>query len=506
MVRRVKCLQLKADDENSDRIRFLISSTCGDRQGAENLEEALLALDLDFSRATAAREVKNKGRIYYLRDIPRYLEPGFLSEALKLDVSIAVQIEEIDDLSWLERRAKILGALKGFEGDLSSAQYMIDNKDSEGIFKLSSQLTGKNCRTWASRYHIKLSRFPAPPLLIPGSTVKLFFPFSSYEINEKGGIELGENASTGSRVIYNFFSRRNLNVSIIGPSGSGKSAFLKLTVGRMLGSAGGGLHPYAVIIDPEGEYVQLSQRLQAEIIDLSQNGIDPISALPPAQAAEVLSRALSLSPRDKRAVEAGVQRAKDVNSLPGLIQDQEISALLRSFLDGPYGWVFQGTLRVPERAVIELPRGKEKELLAPLVLAKIWDYFRGLKAQAPKILVVDEGWLFINFGDTALDEMARLGRKINLLFLFASQKPSDFYSSPAGRSFLENSSTKLLMKQDEDALRELTQSLKLGKREVEFLTRIQPPKSVGYSGALLIDEWRRIPLKIKASEKEKELI
>lgn len=96
------------------------------------------------------------------------------------------------------------------------------------------------------------------------------FPFYNAEMIHIGGAYLGLNLSTGSPVFIDLFDRtavNNSSATIFGEAGSGKSV---LTSALLLRSALRGVR--STIIDPEGEYVFLTERMNGANIRIAPNG------------------------------------------------------------------------------------------------------------------------------------------------------------------------------------------------------------------------------------------
>lgn len=102
------------------------------------------------------------------------------------------------------------------------------------------------------------------------------FPFYNSEISHKDGVFLGINKATSTPLLLDFYDRsilNNSNVTVFGQAGAGKSFFLSLLTLR---SALRGIR--TVIIDPEGEYKPLTEKMGGAYIKLAPNvrmGINP---------------------------------------------------------------------------------------------------------------------------------------------------------------------------------------------------------------------------------------
>ena len=98
-----------------------------------------------------------------------------------------------------------------------------------------------------------------------------FSPFISGSARYTGGVPFGINQITGQKEFINSFGDEdyrpdNYNMGIFGISGSGKSLAMKLKIAREM--AGGNI--YAGIIDPEGEFVKLTNRLGGVNLEINE--------------------------------------------------------------------------------------------------------------------------------------------------------------------------------------------------------------------------------------------
>lgn len=89
-----------------------------------------------------------------------------------------------------------------------------------------------------------------------------FSPFISGSAKYTGGVPFGINKITGQKEFINSFGNEdyrpdNYNMGIFGISGSGKSLAMKIKIAREMAGA----NIYAGIIDPEGEFSKLTNRL-----------------------------------------------------------------------------------------------------------------------------------------------------------------------------------------------------------------------------------------------------
>ena len=94
-----------------------------------------------------------------------------------------------------------------------------------------------------------------------------FYPFSVMDLNQHDGLVYGINPESQNMIRYNRKSGKNYNALILGESGSGKSFIVKEEIlQKALGT-----NEKIIIIDPQGEYIDLARSLGGTVIEVAQN-------------------------------------------------------------------------------------------------------------------------------------------------------------------------------------------------------------------------------------------
>src|SRR3989344_2056961 len=110
---------------------------------------------------------------------------------------------------------------------------------------------------------------------IPSNALSACFPFTSSFLNlDNEGIMFGVNESNNIPIVLNQYNFTNYNGLVLGSSGSGKSFFVKLYIIRNLLK---GMQTY--IIDPQGEYTDLAQKYDGQVINISRDSDTIINPL-----------------------------------------------------------------------------------------------------------------------------------------------------------------------------------------------------------------------------------
>jgi len=339
-------------------------------------------------------------------------------------------------------------------------------------------------------------------LIVDSKTLGLLYPFASDSINDPGGIFLGINPENRMPIFFNVYTRRNYNMVIIGESGSGKSITAKVYVKRMFEK----FRPEIYIIDPEGEYssdtfrnaidarvikIDENARLGADLIRLKSKGV-----LSPLVVFDIIKELYEIPKDVEHELRRCIYVSRDLSSFK-----KELSPKLREYLSGmdvpPDVNFYTGNpLRFRERTIFDLSEIKDhrtKMLSLALIIALLTEKMI-ISKPSPKILVVDEGWIFSEYPSMAafLTNVARRGRKRLLNLVFITQRPSDLYSTNLGRTIIEQSETSIIMRLEESSLEILSKIYSLKEAEKEFILEAEPGIGVLRVGNV------KVPIKVVA--------
>src|SRR3989344_1234971 len=364
------------------------------------------------------------------------------------------------------------------------------------------------------------------------------FPFASSELTANEGIMYGINEHNDSLIIFDRFSLENANSVVFAKSGAGKSYLVKLEALRslMFGTE-------IIVIDPEQEYLLLTQAVGGEYINFSASSpvkINPFD-LPEGQTGEnqLGSKILSLTGFLKlvlgelNAQEAAIlDRAlkqtyqlkgisddpKTQNKQPPLMEDLykvligmeegpavELAARLERFIKGSLTGIFSAQSNIDLSnsftvfSVRDLP-DQLRPLSIHMILDYVWTKIRGRLKK--RLLIVDEAWYLMRNQDSAdfLVDIAKRARKYYLGLTTVTQDIEDFLGSERGKEIISNSSIQVLLKQAPASIDLLAKVFDLSEGEQRLLMSEGIGEGIFFAGST------HVAMKVVASPSEHQLI
>lgn len=347
------------------------------------------------------------------------------------------------------------------------------------------------------------------------------FPFSSAMLTQDKGVMYGINQQNGSLIIFDRFSLENANEVVFGKSGAGKSYLIKLEAMRqfMFGTE-------VIIIDPEGEYGELTKVLGGEELMFTPSSaikINPfdLSGLYEEGENELGLKILSLHGLFKIVMgnldasqEAMLDRAlietyrtkgitadpSTQKSQPPIAEDlynvllktgddisKELALRLEKFIKGSMSGIFnqQSNFDIKNPFTIFNVKALEEEL-RPIAMHIILDFIwtRVRKSLKKRVLILDEAWYMMRYEDSAsfVYSIAKRARKYYLGLTTATQDVQDFLSTDYGKAVLSNSSIQILLKQSPAEIDLVTKLFYLTEGEKQLLLSSSVGEGLFFAG------------------------
>ncbi len=327
------------------------------------------------------------------------------------------------------------------------------------------------------------------------SALVTLFPWSEAEIQQTGGLVVGQNRASGAPVLVDPFDQlryANANIGVFGYSGAGKTYLLSTL---LMGSLGRGTQVY--VIDPEHEYGNLARHLGGVDVQLalgSGHSLNVLELRPSdahdeswigAATADTVDLCATicggLDESERAVVEAAVRGAYKAAAQP-LLGDvaallpnaSRVAAILGRWVRGSLGQMFSAPTNIDLDAPIVVfgMRELRDELVAPvhfLLAEALWTRIK--RSDRRRMLVVDE--LGLLFEDPTIRRfvvnLARRIRKYDGSLVFATQNPGDLLSSEQGAVVATNPALLFLGAQRPGEAAKLEGAFHLSPKQRAFL-------------------------------------
>jgi hypothetical protein len=367
-----------------------------------------------------------------------------------------------------------------------------------------------------------------------------FFPFSSPFLDiENEGVLLGLNKNK-IPYIKDIFKLANANGIILATSGSGKSYFTKLLLSRQFMNGCD-----VIIIDPQGEYLAITEHYKGECITISKDSktiINPLDLM----GHEYLEKRLSLMDLfhimfggdlnelqksildkaiDMTYENRGITRDDWDNHEPPVMSElfetlntlekhavQQEKVTYRALMNrmrmytekGVFGFLDRQTQINFNNQFVCFNIGNMPKQVKPVIMYLVLDYvFMRMKDnQRRKLLVIDEAWSMLQTAEESsyIFEIVKTCRKYNLGLLMITQDVADLVASKAGHAVLANTSYTFLLRQKPAVIGNIVKTFNLSQAERDFLV------SATLGSGILILENEHQELEVIASPEEHKLI
>lgn len=377
------------------------------------------------------------------------------------------------------------------------------------------------------------------PIYADSYTITAFFPFISDEIRDENGIFLGINPLTGGPITYNPLIHKNKNIVILGDTGSGKSMTTKVMIRRMLMKWP---ELRLFVLDPEGEYAFAKEALGKDITSIDINpemklGLDPLRMAAKGMISELTAIELlkelfeitskyavnlkediysfmKMKKKEGKIDEITVPNFVDyVLSKEEYMKDSDAKANyiphIKSMNLPPASNIFAGDMpEIGDRVIFNLhdvQDNETKKIIGSLISAYL-NYQalvnKDLGPEIPKLVVVDEAWIFSQYRSVMylFADISRRGRKRTVVFMFVTQRPNDVLANEYGRTVVELAETTILLGMQQKSINAIVENdlYNLSENDIEFL------KSAKRGAGILRIGDIKTPVQIKVTSKEFE--
>jgi len=442
----------------------------------------------------------------------RHIDKSLAVAKIDRILSRKIQSERVEDADYVSKLRSLAERLGAGE-DLIAFHllYVVKSKDpttlKEKINELKDRLRGCGVELddpsvyQDELYYCKtnfLKFFGLETHYTDTESIKAFFPFVGQGHYDDGGVFIGFTL-TGHVVYLDIFKRYNYNFVVLGASGSGKSVFVKTFLRRLV-------HQSRIAvsgIDPENEYVHLSQEFLAVGINVSKGaGLDPIKMLVKGylelgQVVDLLTETYGIEAKHKGELSYLLKKYCESEREPSIFDFVDclppyLKKPLQMVYTQEHSSIYEGELpEIGDGGVIFGIGNIKTKVLKVLTSALLSAYYFNRLYQSSRghVFFVDEGWLFKDYPHVLrlFEDLARRGRKRRIGFVFATQRVEELVKEEEGRSIIEQAATALILKHSREGIESVKDIYKLTDKEARFLVNA----NVG-QGILKVEDRRYI--------------
>lgn len=351
------------------------------------------------------------------------------------------------------------------------------------------------------------------------SSLSATFPFLFPVGYTKKGVFLGHERNTHNPLFIDFGSMSNKHFFVLGISGSGKSYASKFLIMQHLLAS----RCKVFILDPNGEYAGLTEKMDGKVIELSKNSktiinlfdlagedfgskmltlisvFDIITGGLSESQKGVLNEALIRVYKDcgirsedpatwtrvppkfsnlKKILETMREELGEQNQFN---EERSLEVLINRVKmyskNGFFGFLDKQTKIDLSKGFIDFDLSKLPSQVRQLVMFSVLELISRQirKDKEPKVVLIDEGWSLLRSkeAENYILEFIKTSRKYNASIGFITQEIEDLLRSEGGKSILNTTSTKILLRQNSSNLDLISKTLALNEKEQNYLLRAE---------------------------------
>ena len=345
------------------------------------------------------------------------------------------------------------------------------------------------------------------------------FPFLYPVDSRMEGVFFAHERKTLNPIFIDFDSMSNKHFFVLGISGSGKSYAAKFLLMQHVLAREAKIY----ILDPNAEYSNLVRQLGGTEIMLSKDSDKIINLFDLAgedfgskmltliSVFDIITGGLTESQKGalnealvrvykKRGIIASnpaswARQAPTFSDLKAVLEDmrrltarrirsqdeKSVEVLLnrvRMYARGGFfGFLDRGTRVDLKNKLLDFNLSGLPPQVRQLVMFSVLELIARemRKDKKPKVVLIDEGWSLLRSkeAENYILEFIKTSRKYNASIGFITQEIEDLLRSEGGRSILNTTSTKILLRQNSSNLELISKTLALNERERDYLLRAE---------------------------------
>ena len=338
------------------------------------------------------------------------------------------------------------------------------------------------------------------------STISIakLYPLSASNIIEEGGIFLGVD-ETGSPVVINPFARVNGRSNphwiISGTTGAGKTTTTALLIDRLKKIYKDKI--YIFVIDPLANFNRFFQD-DPDVFNIvweygQEMGLDPIvlaneGGINLGDVTDFLVDLYQIPGKLRGLMANYIEMSHSVPDLLKRVKEEltdlekqklrnrnleDLEAYLLNMTTNPDKVIYFGkppTEMLEKRTVIlglKTDDNRHKRLASTLLILYAWSQINKLPRDMKKMIVIDEAHLLLVYPSIAriIAQIYKTARNLSTGMITITQLVSDYNKNEYSRDIFQLADTKLILKQEDTATKDLIELARLSDEEVDYVVK-----------------------------------
>jgi len=351
------------------------------------------------------------------------------------------------------------------------------------------------------------------------STISIakLYPLSASNILEEGGIFLGVD-ETGSPIVVNPFARVNGRSNphwiISGTTGAGKTTTTALLIDRLKKVYKDNI--YIFVIDPLANFNRFFQD-DPDVFNVvweygQEMGLDPIvlareGGINLGDVTDFLVELYQIPGKLRGLMANYIEKSHSVSDLLNKIKEElndlskqklrnknleDLEAYLLNMTTNPDKVIYFGnppTEMLKKRTIIlglKTDDNRHKRLASTLLILFAWSQIYKLPRDMKKMVIIDEAHLLLLYPSIAriIAQIYKTARNVSTGMLTITQLVSDYDKNEYSRDIFQLADTKLILKQEDTATKDLIELARLSDEEVDYVLKSQTGQGILKTGSV----------------------
>jgi len=348
-------------------------------------------------------------------------------------------------------------------------------------------------------------------------SIAKLYPLSAASIIEEEGIFLGVD-DTGAPIVINPFARVNGRSNphwiISGTTGAGKTTTTALLIDRLKKIYKDNV--YIFVIDPLANFNRFFQG-DSDVFSIvweygQEMGLDPIAlaregGINLGDVTDFLVELYQIPGKLRGLMANYIEKSRSISELLKNVKEdlnelekqklrnrnlEDLEAYLLNMTTNPDKLIYYGETPnelLKKRTIIlglKTDDNRHKRLAATLLILLAWAQINKLPREMRKIIIIDEAHLLLIYPSIAriIAQIYKTARNLSTGIITITQLVSDYTKNEYSKDIFQLADTKLILKQEDTAEKDLKELARLSDEEVDYVLKSETGQGILKTGSV----------------------